>query len=374
MGPTILVTPTADPDGIASHLAQLAANGLAMPRGMWDRARISVPACGPGGEYFGRLIPGRGFYLAMDLESLGITRRIPGVFEQSPMRRVMDALLDERGLITSQDGINAARGSGLSQDVALSKATITTVANTYSSLYRAGGLPVAGTFTNIPGGAAHNKNSTGAWSFGLSNPVSPNRKYLVRLGFTHAQIVNQIILVDLLVAAGNIDTNISTTQAISSVPLTRYASGAGVLMTFEVTTALGATASTLTVTKYTNQAGMTLRATPAVAMTTSAIVQRLQPAALGPFMELQAGDYGVRSVEDVQLSAAMLAGVIALNLYFPLAFIPGIAANVAIREPFDDLRELITETGQVVGCLTGYVFANTTTTGLGTYSLRTVEG
>lgn len=375
-----------DCDLLAATLSDLAALGRRMPPS-WGGARVSVPVCGPEGQYVGRVLPGTGLYLPMDLKAIGITRgRLPHVFQASPVQRCMEALLGrglpmewaERGAITTYDGIIAARAGGRAQDVTVSKLSITTVANAYSSLFRADGLPTIGTYTNIPGGAAHSRASVGAWSFGLTNPTSPNRKYLLTLGLAHSQAVNMIILVDLLVAAGNIDANVATAQTINSVALPRYTSGAGVLMTFEVTAALGVTAANLTAT-YTNQAGAGSRSTGAQAMTTSAIVQRLQPTVLGPYMPLQASDFGVQSVQTVQLSAAMGAGgVLALNLYFPLAFLPGVGANLYMERPstvqIDGLTELVTDATGVLGCLTAYVLANSASPGVGTYFLRTCEG
>jgi hypothetical protein len=345
----------------------------------WDGAEISHEFCGPGGEHLGRLLPGRGLYLDVDPKYVGITRRVPFVYPRTPIRRLVEILHSERGAITTYDEIINARTGGKGEDVAVSKASITTVDATYASLFRAAGAPAGvGTYTNIPGGAAPDRTNVGAWSLGLTSPISPDKKYLLTLGLTHASAVNMIILLDLLVAAGNIDANVATNQTINSTALTRYTGGAGVLMAFEVTTQLGATPANLNVNSYTNQAGATARATGAVAMTASAIVQRLQPVALGPFMQLQAGDYGVRSVETLVLSAGMGAGVLALNLYMPLAFIPGVPGNVYFERDstiqVDGITELVSTAGGVLGCLTAYVLANGSSTGIGTYFMRTVAG
>jgi hypothetical protein len=189
-----------------------------------------------------------------------------------------------------------------------------------------------------------------------------------------------MILVDLLVAAGNINANATGNQTINSTAQTRqYGAtlGAGVMMTFDVTTALGATPSNLTVNSYTDQDGNATVTTPAVAMTPSAIVMRLEPPALGPVMELASGDFGVRSVETLAFSAAMGAGVVALNLYFPLAFLPGIGSGVYVERDSTTQIDGITELAQasgVIGCLTLYAQTNTTSTGGTKLFARTVEG
>jgi len=383
-------------DTLAARLIYLGRLARRMPPS-WDGAAISHPVCGLGGQFIGRLLPGRGLYLDIDPTHVGLTRgRLPFVFPKTPVQRLADWFgRNERmaiaafnliagfpfAAINSYDQIIRSRANGKTNDVSISKASYTTVANVYSSVYRAGGFPVAGTYANIPGGAAHDRASTGAWSQGLTNPTAPDKKYLLTFGYGAAQQINMAILADLLVAAGNINANATGNQTISSTALTRQygaTQGAGVLMTYEVTTALGGTASNLTVNSYTDQDGNTGATTPAVAMTTSAIVQRLQPAALGPYMELASGDYGVRSVETLVFSAAMAAGVVALNLYFPLAFVPGVAANSYIERDstvqVDGLIELAKNGSDVIGCLMAYVLTNTTSTGVLTAFLRGVAG
>jgi len=114
-------------------------------------------------------------------------------------------------------------------------------------------------------------------------------------------------------------------------------------------------------------------------MTASAIVQRLQPAALGPFMELQAGDSGVRSVETLIFSAAMGGtGKVALNLYFPLGFIPGLSAGVWVERDstiqIDGIAELVQTAGGVIGCLNAFIQPNGASSGVMNWSLRSCEG
>jgi len=325
------------------------------------------------------MLPGKGIQLFSDLKTLGITKgRIPHLYERSVTQRLIDKFCgDERGAISSYDGIIAARAGGNADDVMFAKSSYTTVANVWSSSFRAAGLPAAGTYSNIPGGAAPDNTNVGALSLGFSNPSGGNSKYLLTFGFTSSSALQIVMLGDLLVAAGNISGSLNTSQTISSTALTRYTSGAGVYMTYEVTTALGGTASNLTVT-YTNQSGTGSRATAATAMTTSAIAQRLQPAGAGPFMVLQSGDYGVQSVQSLILSASMTAGVFALNLYKPLMWVPGIAANIWTERDsttqIDGLQQLVTTAGGVLGCLAMYLYTNTTTSGLIVGGMRACAG
>jgi hypothetical protein len=389
-----------DIDAIAGKLIYLGALGKNMPSA-WDGARISVPVIGPQGEYVGRVLPGRGLYLDQDLKSVGILKKLPYVYERTAVQKIFDVVKDERwalkaaalvaaaylskhGLhplalaaITSYDGIIAARAGGNGQDIMVGKLSITTASTSWSSIMTAGGTPSAFTFTNIPGGAAPTNASAGAWSQGLSNPTGGNKVYLLTLGVTSTVATNMYMLVDILVAAGNITTNVTTSaQTVSSTALTRYTSGAGVLMTYEVTTALGAGAANITAS-YTNQAGTSGRTEVSSGLTASAIVGRLMPIGLGPFAQLQAGDFGVQAVSTVTVSATMGAGVLALELYFPLAFIPGIAAASYIERDstvqIDGICELVQTSGAVLGCLGAYILAGASS-GVVTAFMRTCQG
>lgn len=401
-------------DNIAAFLASAATMARSMPPS-WDGACISHTIAGNGAGYVGRMLPGKGIYVDLDLSALGIHKPIPGVFERSVVQRAWEqfsrhGLFDERvaigyaqwckwrrveqdeqsqslaayqgainALTTGYDGILNARAGGKGEDIIIAKLSLTTVSLAWSSLAGTGGIPAALTYTAIPGGAVMINTNQGAWSRPLTNPVTTDRKYLLTFGFGAGQQINWLILADLLVAASGVDANIATSQTVNTVAQTRQYGGtlgAGVILNFEITTALGATASNITGT-YTNQAGTASRSTGAIAMTTSAIAGRTQPISLGmPITQLQAGDFGVRSLESVIFSAAMLAGVLAAQLYYPLMFIPGVAANAYIERDstvqIDGLTELKIDGSNVLGCLIAYVLANTSTTGAVNCFMRTV--
>lgn len=375
-------------DDIAKKLIQTARIMRNMPPS-WDGAKISHLVAGPQGQYIGKGLPGKGLYVDLDLKQIGITKQLPHVYERTPFRRILDRIdrqmarrsLDpqwtERGAITTYDGIIAARAGGKAIDLSIGKASITTATNTWSSLMRVTGQPDVGTYANIPAGAAHDRASQGAWSQGLSNPSNPDKAYLLTWGYTSAAAVSMLMLVDLLVAAGNILATINTSQTVNSAALTRYTSGSGVMMIFEVTTAHGATAQNLTVT-YTNQAGTGSRSTGAQASTASVIAQRLNPTNIGPYMNLQIGDYGIQSVQSAIYSAANTGGVDALNLYFPLMFVPGVAANMYMERDstiqVDGLTELVLTAGGALGYLVGYILAGGASSGILTGFMRTVQG
>jgi hypothetical protein len=86
------------------------------------------------------------------------------------------------------------------------------------------------------------------------------------------------------------------TTNLPTAALTRYTSGSGVVAFIEYYTAVGATATTITIS-YTNQAGVAGRTSPAMAFGSSTATRICQ------IIALQAGDTGVRSVESVNIVA-----------------------------------------------------------------------
>lgn len=377
----VLTRPTADPDGIASVLAQLAAMGRSLPPA-WDGARVSTLVAGPQREGIGRMLPGRGLYLDMDLRALGISKPIPHVYERSPVRRWVERMSGyerdprwrERGTIRGIADIRRQLAGGLGQEI-MNAATVTwRAAPLWNPTYRDFG----GSYSNIPGGAAHDRSSAGALSGDLTNPISGNKKYLISLGVSSSRLMRAMILADLLVAAANIDCNLNTAQTVNTTALTRYTNGKGVLATFDLTSNSGAGAATLTMNKYTNQDGTSLQTSQAVSMTPGASAPELCPDRTFPIMKLATGDYGIRSVEEVTFSAAMGGGTVALNLFYPLLYMPILGANFYTERDStlhaEGLSELVQTVGGALGCLIVYVAGDATSTSALHIRLRTVEG
>lgn len=129
------------------------------------------------------------------------------------------------------------------------------------------------------------------------------------------------------------------TQTIA-IGLPRYTDGAGVQVFHTPSTAMGAGASNLSfgASGYTNSAGVTGRAIP-----TSPALPNLQSIAgvslvdhsgtgagkFGPFIPLQSGDAGVRSIQSFQLSATRTSGVGNLVFCRPLLTLPMTTLGVA---------------------------------------------
>ena len=144
----------------------------------------------------------------------------------------------------------------------------------------------------------------------------------------------QLMLVDLQGYYPGINMNVATSQTLVGTPTLRYANGAGVRAYLVTNTTTGATAHNLSVS-YTNQAGTSGRTLPvAVSCTASSIAPHISHSGTaannyGPFLPLDSGDTGIRSVQSVQLSAASGAGTASLVLARPLLTLPLTAAGVA---------------------------------------------
>lgn len=389
--------PAPNVDYLADRLAYLGRFARSMPPS-WDGARIAHPVMGPDGQYIGKMLPGRGLYLEIDPKYVGITRgkRIPHVFAKSPVQRLADYFLDERlaiaalallsgfpfAAITTYDGIIAGRGGGKGQDIVVTKVSVTTTANQYATLARAAGQPGTMTWltTTAPTDQAADRATAGAWSTGLWNPTNPDKKYLLTFGFTAAQQINMGILHDLLTFGGTFRLTVNTEEIVTTptVVTRQYQDtlGAGNLLTMAVIVANSTTSHTFSI-KYTNQAGTANKTFTTGAITTASLAEGLYPLLYGPFIPFAAGDYGIQLLKSTTSSVALAAGQLESNIYFPLAFVPGVAAQGYMERDSTIQVDAIAELAAasfVIGCLGLYVLPNTTSTGVLTPFMRTVAG
>lgn len=163
--------------------------------------------------------------------------------------------------------------------------------------------------------------------------VSPDTKWLIGTGvvsFVTTFTPSCWVLMDVLGCYPFIDMNSLASQTLSNATaLTRYTTGAGVRAFLVSTVASGAVAHNITLS-YTNQAGTSGRTMPVtVAGIASAVAGSVVHSFGGtllnsysPFFPLACDDYGIRSVDSIQLSAASGAGYAALVLCRPLASLP----------------------------------------------------
>lgn len=212
------------------------------------------------------------------------------------------------------------------------QATQTTGAGIWFDLSMSPGNPAPNYYIGAPGVFVPLKQSTdGGLRHGGNVNTLGSKKFLRKLlvqtsTATAAPLL--LKLMDYIGFYGFIDESITDEQFLdNTTPLPRHADGRGVkLMPVVVAGQTGG--QTFTV-NYTNQDGVAGRVTPAVTMSTQfvngTILHSLQADAAyannGPFLPLQAGDTGVRSVESVTIGGVGDVGLFALVLVKPLASI-----------------------------------------------------
>lgn len=120
--------------------------------------------------------------------------------------------------------------------------------------------------------------------------------------------------------------------------LPRYTNGDGVqaIMWANNSVPLGAGTPNLSLASYTNSAASTGKVTPAVlpigktaAPNGTILYSGTGNGKYGPFMPLAAGDKGIRSVENIQLSATYTSGEFSVGLVRPLLTLPITTLGVA---------------------------------------------
>lgn len=210
------------------------------------------------------------------------------------------------------------------------QATQTTGAGIWFDLSMSPGNPAPNYYIGSPGVFTALKQSTDGGLRHGGN-VSPSKKFLrkvLALTATAAATPLPMILMDYIGFYGFIDESVLDEQFMdNTTPLPRHADGRGVQM-MPVVVAGQTGGQTFTV-KYTNQDGVAGRITPAVTMSTQFVNGTILHSAQagtayennGPFLPLQRGDSGVRSVQSVTIGGVGDVGLFALVLVKPLSTI-----------------------------------------------------
>ena len=180
--------------------------------------------------------------------------------------------------------------------------------------------------------------------------VSPLSKHLDRVTVmttTATALPMPMILCDYLLYYPFIDEGTTDAQSLDNTQtLPRYATGAGVqVMAVSVAGRTGGQTFSI---NYTNSSGVAGRVSQAVEQNAVSVngsivtSQRANPNARGPFIPLQAGDTGVRSIQSVTMNGADV-GLFSLVLVKPLAQLSlrGIDAPVEVNY-FMDFGQLPT--------------------------------
>jgi len=178
-------------------------------------------------------------------------------------------------------------------------------------------------------------------------PATKHLKRLTVLSGVATALPMPMMLCDYLFYYPFIDEGSTDEQALdNTLTLPRYTDGAGVqVMAVSVAGRTGGQTFTI---GYTNSDGVAGRVSPAVIQNTVSVngsivtSNRATARASGPFIPLQAGDTGVRSVETVTMAGADV-GLFALVLVKPLAQLQlrGIDAPVEV-DYFTDFGQLPT--------------------------------
>ena len=241
------------------------------------------------------------------------------------------------GFTGQDDLINQVSTNGKFYRADWQKSTFATTAHTagmWYSLFRGGGNPPAdailGTGTNLAFQALTDA-TTNATGIQHGGDVGGFKVLLNAAAQTAAATTAPcvLMLVDLL--GFYPVTSVTTTGAQTlnnTVTLPRYTDGAGVQAFITPSTVMGAATPSISI-GYTNSASTVGRATPATlpigntaAAVTSVVYSGTGAGKFGPFMPLQAGDAGIKSVQSINLSASYVSGVLNLVLCKPLLTLP----------------------------------------------------
>jgi len=244
------------------------------------------------------------------------------------------------GFTTYDDLIAETSNAGKMYRVHWSKgATTAPVASNWYDLWPVGGTPVAGTYPGAARVATQwSDTSTGAmWCHG--NVSTDTKHVLYGYGLSSAAQPTLLFVYDRVLTYEACAFSTSNQTMTNGVAAQRYISAGQPALKVMTTcqTALGATASTFTQLRYTDQDGNTLQSIPTTAPN-NVIVSAAAPTATlgarivhpsasgatltaGPFMQLAAGDGGVRLINDFTCSGAN-TGTLAFVLMHPIAWFP----------------------------------------------------
>lgn len=220
------------------------------------------------------------------------------------------------------------------------------VAGAWYDLSLLSGSPVANTFTGTALNAQIPTETTG-WGIYHGGNVSTDTKHLLKavaVGNTATAAPGTLLLVDyLLYYPGIVSTSASVQNMVNGSTLTRYTNGNGNRAFMVHTVASGANTPTLAIS-YTRQTtggtdtGRSLGAT--TAFVASVGIGRFPHSGTaannrGPFLPLQSGDTGIKSIESVTITTPhATTGTMAAVICQPLAEIPLTTANVPVIMDF----------------------------------------
>jgi hypothetical protein len=204
--------------------------------------------------------------------------------------------------------------------------TQATASGIWFDLSMSPGNPVPNYYAASPMISVAMRQSTdgGLYHGGAVAPLQKVLRRLTLMSVVASAVPLPVILLDYLLFYPFIDESILDPQPFTnSVPLPRYATGAGVQMMAVVVA--GQTGGQQFRVEYTNSDGVAGRISQTVQMTTQAVngtILTSAPATAlcnGPFIPLQTGDTGVRSIDSVTILGVGDVGLFTLVLVKPIA-------------------------------------------------------
>lgn len=268
--------------------------------------------------------------------------------------------------LTTHQQLLDALTQGRVQYLWFRKASCFGTVRTWTSVWTIGGSPGGGSNPSPAlEGQVPTKDTAGA--FPISNPSGGNTLYMFSFGIEATTRANCLMVYDRIWHVGGVGLNTTDAQAITGVTApTRYSSGIGNLIAIEVTTNGGGTPAIMTVS-YTNTADQSGRSAT-VALPASIPGRRVC------YLNLQAGDAGVKSIQSVSLSEAMGAGVANLFMLNSAALFPVSCIADQIVERDTLLQSTVLPIVQPDACLALLSLMNSDQTDNVSGKLTLVEG
>jgi len=194
----------------------------------------------------------------------------------------------------------------------------------------AGANPAAGSGTPGAGGEAYDLNNGGLWAW-PDVEGSGKERYLGSL-HVDTQRAGWIILFDRLVGVGGLAINSTGNKNCNTVALPRYTDGVGVEAWLEISTAGTANTGVISLNSYTNESSTSGRAGATMSLATTA--PNIGSAYKFP---LQGSDYGIKSVETINVATATTTAVANLVLAVRLA---EIEISISYGQTINLLRQI----------------------------------
>jgi len=202
-------------------------------------------------------------------------------------------------------------------------------ADVWHSYWALNGMPGAGSAPASTPGTARTDAGGSIW---FPNSA-PDTKHILTFGALATENC-VLMLYDRLVDVGAISIAGTGSKTVNSVALPRYATGLGIEAWIEFTSAVTAGTPALSMSSYTSSDGTAGRAGTSLTLTATPVLHSMWK------LPLQAGDKGVRSVENLNVSALGTSGVLNVVLVKPLVYLPIAASSWNEKDMVNQLHAL----------------------------------